>query len=150
MRTSTARRATRASLLLSLLLWPASAARALTAEEVLQMKQAGVSDETIQQMLENERLKDQQKVDDAPGAAMEQDKFANDHIGTWTTSDGRVVLSTGKADPQKDVFDPTVPQSGADQLPANVYPYVFPGAPGPPGPVMGPHGPIGGGAGGPR
>lgn len=147
---------TRTSLLLSvlpaLLLCSAGAARALTADEILQLKQAGVSDDTIQDMLQNERLKEQQKAADAPSAAMEQDKFANDHIGSWTTSDGRVVLSTGKADPQKDVFDPTVPQNPADTTPTNVYPYVFTGGgpPGPPGPVIGPHGPIGGGGFGPR
>lgn len=130
-----------------LLLCSAGAARALTAEEVLQLKQAGVSDDTIQDMLQNERQKEQQKAADAPSAAMEQDKFANDHIGSWTTSDGRVVLSTGKADPQKDVFDPTIPQNSGAATPLNVYPYVFTGAgpPGPPGPVIGPHGPIGGG-----
>lgn len=139
-------RTARTTLALALLLWPTTRVLALTAEEVLQLKQAGVSDETIQQMLENERQKNEQQAADVP-SAMKQDEFANDHIGTWTTSDGRVVLSTGKADPQKDVFDPTVPQSGADQMPMNVYPYVFPGAPGPPGPVVGPHGPIGGGPG---
>lgn len=132
-------------LLLTAIAVPA-VAHALTAEEVLQLKQAGVSDATIQQMLENERLKDQaQSGDDAPNAAMQEQKFANDHIGTWTTSDGRVVLSTGRADPQRDVFDPTVPQNGNDAMPANVYPYVFPGAPVGPAPVLGPHGPIGGG-----
>lgn len=128
-------------------------ARALTADEILQLKQAGVSDDTIQDMLQNERMKQQQKAADAPSAAMEQDKFANDHIGSWTTSDGRVVLSTGKADPQKDFADPTIPNSNADQQP-NVYPYVFtngqPGPPGPPAPVIGPHGPIGGGGFAPR
>jgi hypothetical protein len=64
-------------------------------------------------------------------------------MGTWNLSDGSVVLSTGKADPQKDVSDPTVPNANAQ--PMSVYPYVFGGgAPGPPGPVLGPHGPIGG------
>jgi len=118
---------------------------ALTAEEVLQLKQAGVSDETIQKMLDNESQKQQQ--DAAPNAAMQDQKFANDNIGSWTTSDGRVVLSTGKADPQKDVFDPTIQQSNGYQNQMNVYPYVFPGAPVGPAPVVGPHGPIGGGAG---
>lgn len=142
-----------AALLLSGLLGATSAprtAQALTAAEVEQLRNAGVSDDTIQDMLQNERLKDQQKAADAPTQAMEQDKFVNDHIGSWTNSEGRVVLSTGKADPQKDVFDPTVPQSSADTMPTAVYPYVFPGAPGPPAPVLGPHGPIGGGMGGPR
>ena len=110
-----------------------AAASALTADEVLQLRQAGVSDATIQQMLENERMKDQQQQADAPSAAMEQDKFANDHIGTWTNSEGRVVLSTGKADPQKDVFDPTVQNSNGDYGQSNVYPYVFPGRTGRPG-----------------
>lgn len=148
-------RAARAFVLWSLpaiLLCGASAARALTAEEIVQLKDAGVSDDTIQDMLQNERLKEQQKAQNAPSAAMEQDKFANDHIGSWTTSDGRVVLSTGKADPQKDFADPTIPNSNADSQP-NVYPYVFTnggGMPGPPGPVIGPHGPVGGGGFGPR
>lgn len=142
-------RSTRALVLWSLpalLLCAAGAAHALTADEILQLKQAGVSDDTIQDMLQNERLKEQQKAADAPSAAMEQDKFANDHIGSWTTSDGRVVLSTGKADPQKDVFDPTIPQNPADTTPTSIYPYVFTGVgpPGPPAPVIGPHGPIGG------
>jgi hypothetical protein len=119
---------------------------ALTADEVLQLKQAGVSDATIQQMLQNENLKEQRQQQDTP-AAMQEQKFANDHIGSWNTSDGRVVLSTGRADPQRDVFDPTVPNSNAN-APTNVYPYVFPGAPvGPPAPVIGPHGPPGGGMG---
>jgi len=138
---------------------PATQAWALSAEEVLQLKQAGVSDATIQQMLENERLKDDQQNpppqradDDVPNAAMQEQKFANDHIGTWNTSDGRVVLSTGRADPQRDVFDPTVPNSNSNEnQQMNVYPYVFPGAPvGPAAPVLGPHGPIGGGGPGPR
>lgn len=142
-------RSTRALLpwsLTALLLCAASGAHALTADEILQLKQAGVSDDTIQDMLQNERLKEQQKAANAPSAAMEQDKFANDHIGSWTTSDGRVVLSTGKADPQKDFFDPTIPQNQANTTPTNVYPYVFTGVgpPGPPAPVIGPHGPIGG------
>jgi hypothetical protein len=135
----------------ALLLCSATTARALTAEEVLQLRDAGVSDDMIQDMIKNERLKDQQKAQNAPSAAMEQDKFANDHIGSWTTSDGRVVLSTGKADPQKDFADPTIPNANADSQPS-VYPYVFTGAgqPGPPAPVIGPHGPIGGGGFGPR
>jgi hypothetical protein len=121
----------------------ATPARALTAEEVLQLRQAGVSDATIQQMLENERQKNE-RHDDVPQQMRDQ-KFANDHIGTWDTSDGRVVLSTGRADPQRDVFDPTVPQNNYGNGQMNVYPYVFPGAPGPaPAPVLGPHGPISG------
>lgn len=127
------------------LLAPAQRAAALTAAEVLQLKQAGVSDETIQKMLDNESQKQQQ--DAAPSAAMQDQKFANDNIGSWTTSDGRVVLSTGKADPQKDVFDPTIQQSNSYQNGTNVYPFVFPGAPVEPAPVIGPHGPIGGAAG---
>ena len=134
----------------ALLLCATLPARALTAEEIQQLKLSGVSDDTIQDMLQNERLKEQQKAQNAPSAAMEQDKFANDHIGSWTNSDGRVVLSTGKADPQKDFADPTIPNSNADSQP-NVYPYVFTGGGVPaPAPVIGPHGPIGGGGFGPR
>jgi hypothetical protein len=137
------------ALLLATTLAP-RAAQALTADQVLQLKQAGVSDATIQQMLENERVKEDQQHGNAPSAAMANQKFANDHIGSWTTSDGRVVLSTGRADPQRDMFDPTVPQNPNDySQQMNVYPYVFPGAPmgGGPAPVLGPHGPIGGGMG---
>jgi hypothetical protein len=114
----------------------ASPAAALTAEEVLKLREAGVSDETIQQMLANERAQaDQQGATEQ----MQQQKFANDNIGTWNTSDGRVVLSTGRADPDKDVFDPTVPQE--NPYPMSIYPYVFPNAgPGAPAPVIGPHG----------
>ncbi|MEW6268228.1 MAG: hypothetical protein AB1689_02885 [Thermodesulfobacteriota bacterium] len=132
-----------AALALALALASPQPAPALTAEEVLKLKEAGVSDETIQQMLANERAQADQS---AATEQMQQQKFANDHIGTWTTSDGRVVMSTGRADPQKDVFDPTIPQSGGE-YPMSVYPYVFPGAPGPPGPVLGPHGPLPGGLG---
>jgi len=132
------------ALLLALAASGPQRASALTADEVLKLREAGVSDETIQQMLSNEAAKQQQG---GASAQMQQQKFANDHIGSWTTSDGRVVLSTGRADPAKDVFDPTVPGSGND-YPMSVYPYVFPGgAPGPPGPVMGPHGPLGPGPG---
>jgi hypothetical protein len=134
----------------ALLLCAARPAHALTAQEILQLKDAGVSDDTIQDMLQDEKLKEQKKAADAPSAAMEQDKFVNDHIGSWTNSDGRVVLSTGKADPQKDFADPTIPNSNADSQP-NVYPYVFTGGGVPaPAPVIGPHGPIGGGGYGPR
>src|SRR5690606_4668659 len=55
-------RTARTTLALALLLWPTTRVLALTAEEVLQLKQAGVSDETIQQMLENERQKNQQQA----------------------------------------------------------------------------------------
>ncbi len=119
------------------------AAFGLTAEEVLKLREAGVSDETIRQMLENERAEaEAKKNDQAATEQMQQQEFASDHIGTWNLSDGRVVLSTGKADPAKDVFDPTVPQSNA--YPMSVFPYVFPGAPTGPAPVLGPHGPLGG------
>ena len=153
MRSFLTRTTTRALLLCglpALLLCAARPARALTAEEIQQLKLSGVSDDTIQDMLQNERLKEQNKAAEAPSAAMEQDKFVNDHIGSWTNSDGRVVLSTGKADPQKDFADPTIPNSNADNM-GSVYPYVFTGGgPPAPAPVLGPHGPIGGGGFGPR
>jgi len=145
----TTRRSSRIAVALGVALALAWAARAgaLTADEVLKLKQAGVSDETIQQMLDNERA--QQDAANARAGAtqqMQEQSYAADHIGTHELGDGTVVLSTGKADPQQDVFDPTVPNSNANTQPMSVYPYVFPGGPpGPPAPVLGPHGPIGAG-----
>jgi len=111
-----------------------SVAQALTADEVLKLKKAGVSDATIQQMLENDRLEqEQQDKNDGATAAQQEQKFANDNIGTWNTSDGRTVLSTGAANPSRDVFDPSVPGTGAAAYPMNIYPYVFPSAPMGPG-----------------
>jgi hypothetical protein len=148
MRTWTTTKTFCAALLATLLI--PGAARALTADEVLQLRQAGVSDATIQQMLKNESQKNAQQRADVP-SAMQNEKFANDHIGSWNTTDGRVVLSTGRIDPQRDVFDPTVPQNpNDDPQQMNVYPFVFPGGSGGTGgggPVLGPHGPIGGGMG---
>ncbi len=112
-------------------------ALALTADEVLRLRQSGVSDETIQKMLDQERS----EKAEIP-AAMVQQEYAQKHIGTWTTSDGSVVLSTGQSTNPDHYYDPTLPGSGSN-YPIGVYPYVFPGAYGSPGPM-----PYGGGAAG--
>jgi hypothetical protein len=104
----------------------------LTPDEVLKLRAAGVSDETIQKMIDAQSAQPQ----GVPQSMVEQD-YASHHIGTWNMPDGSVVLSTGKD--RQPGFDPTLPQS--NQYPINVYPYVFPGAggmPGPPGPVVAP------------
>lgn len=114
---------------------PASA-DTLTAEQVLELRKSGVSDATIRQMLENENqaMKDQQ-ADRVPDDLVEQ-SYANEHIGSWTTKDGRRVHSTGKGDYPNHAFDPTIP-STQPQYPVNVFPYV--GAPVPaPRPGNGP------------
>ena len=55
--------------LLATLLIPGTA-RALTADEVLQLRQAGVSDATIQQMLKNDAAKTAQQRADVPSAML--------------------------------------------------------------------------------
>lgn len=129
--------ALRASLAAACLLFLPAPAQALTADEVLKLRAAGVSDETIQKMLDSEK-------DSAAGVPqnMVDQEYATRHQGSWNLPDGSVVLSTGKS--QQPGFDPTIPQS--NPYPISVYPYVFgggggmPGPPGPagPGPVMAP------------
>ncbi|HZR84525.1 MAG TPA: hypothetical protein VFD92_25725 [Candidatus Binatia bacterium] len=111
------------------------AARGLTTEEVLKLREAGVSDETIQKMIDQEAA----NPSGVPQQMVDQE-YASRHIGSWNLPDGSVVLSTGKS--REPGFDPTLPQN--NQYPISVYPYVFPGGgmPGPPGPM----GPMGGGA----
>ena len=106
-----------------------TAAETLTPEQILELRKSGVSDATIRQMLENENqaMKDKQK-DRVPDDMVEQ-SYANEHIGSWTTKDGRRVFSTGKGDYPNHAFDPTIPSS-QPQSPVGVFPYV--GAPVPP------------------
>jgi hypothetical protein len=90
---------------------------ALTADEVLKLRQAGVSDETIQKLLDQETA-------DHPPARMTEQKYATDHIGSWNLDDGSVVLSTGKSDLPYHTYDPTLPQSSYSP---SINPYVFVG-----------------------
>jgi hypothetical protein len=116
----------------TVLAWAFDPARGLTADEVLKLRAAGVSNETIQKMIDSESA---QQPAPPPSDVVSED-YASHHIGTWDTPDGNVVLSTGKD--RQPGFDPTLPSS--NQYPINVYPYVFPGGgmPGPPGPVVAP------------
>jgi hypothetical protein len=58
-----------------------SASHALTVEEVLALRRAGVSDVTIQMLLEREDKTD----------------FPAERLGSYVTDDGRVIRSTGRA-----------------------------------------------------
>jgi hypothetical protein len=89
-------------------------AAALTPEEVLKLKAAGVSDETIQLMIKQER---EQRV---PPAMVEQG-YATDRMGTWKLKDGRTITSTGKR--QLPLHYPTEYPPPSPYLP-NIYPYV--------------------------
>ena len=75
------------------LLLPAPAADALTVAEILALKKAGVSEETLQMLIERER----------------DEKLMALRAGTWKLSDGRTVYSTeGLPNPEADV-QPYVP-----------------------------------------
>ncbi len=113
-------------LLLTTLLATPSWADTLTAEQVVELRKSGVSDATIRQMLKNDNqaMKDKQ-ADRVPDSLVEQ-SYANEHIGTWNTKDGRRVYSTGKGDYPNHAFDPTIP-SDRPQSSVGVFPYV--GAP---------------------
>ncbi len=80
-----------------------SPAYSLTVEEILALKKAGVGDETIQMLLEQEY----------------EERSAAEHLGTWTTLDGRVIRSTGKRHR---------PLSSSEvypgQYPVGVYPFI--------------------------
>ncbi len=117
---------TPAFLLLIAMLATPSWAGTLTADQVLELRKSGVSDATIQKMLDNDSqaMKDKQ-ADRVPDSMVEQ-SYANEHIGSWTTKDGRRVFSTGKGDYPNHAFDPTIP-SNQPQYPVGVFPYV--GAP---------------------
>ena len=75
--------------LVSGLLWITEKVHALTPEEVLKLKAAGVSEETIQMMLqyEFENNISQEKIEQG---------YTTDHMGTWKLKDGRTITSTGK------------------------------------------------------
>jgi hypothetical protein len=96
-------------------------ARCLTPEEVLKLRAAGVSDDTIQKMIDQE---EQQRI---PGSMVEQ-SYATKHMGNWTLEDGSVVHSTGQS--RQPFFDPTINPGQSSTQPYGIYPYVFPGAPG--------------------
>ena len=89
-------------------------ALALTPEEVLKLKKAGVSDETIQLMLEQER---ERRVP----SNMSEQGYATDHMGTWKLKDGRTITSTGKR--QLPLHYPTESPPPASYTP-DIYPYV--------------------------
>jgi len=110
-------------ILICVLLAGTSRAGTLTTEEVLKLRESGVSDQTIRQMLENESQA-QKAAQEArvPDELVEQ-SYANEHIGTWHTKDGRRVFSTGKGDYPAHAFDPTIP-SGQPQSPIGVFPYA--------------------------
>lgn len=118
----------RASLLL-LLGAAGGSAESLTAEQVLELRKAGVSDATIQKMLDQGS-----SAGSLPGP-LQQQAEATSHIGSWDLPDGTRVLSTGKSDMPNHFYDPTI--GGGNQYPLNIYPYVTPFGPGP--------GPAGGG-----
>ena len=65
-----------------------SAVFALSPAEVLKLKQSGVSEATIQMMLENEA------AGRVPSDKIEQ-SYATDGIGSWQLRDGRTIHSTG-------------------------------------------------------
>src|SRR5581483_399731 len=66
-----------------------SASFALTPEEILKLKAAGVSEETIQLLLQKEQ------EEQIPASTVEQG-YATDHMGAWKLKDGRTITSTGK------------------------------------------------------
>ena len=77
-----------------------SPAYALTVEEILALKKAGVSEETIQMLLERER----------------EERAMALRAGTWKTGDGRVVYSTeGNA---------TASQPYQEVYPLCIYPQI--------------------------
>jgi hypothetical protein len=93
------------SLLVSLLVFLLSSipAWALTTEEILALKKAEVSDETLQRLLEQEH----------------EDKLLTEHLGTWTTPDGRVIRSTGKRQ-----WSLNPPELHQPQYLIGVYPFI--------------------------
>lgn len=97
------------------LLFGASPAFSLTPEEVLKLKAAGVSEETLQLMLQKEQ------EDKVPSRTLEQG-YATDHIGTWKLQDGRTITSTGKR--QLPLHYPTAYPPASPYTP-NIYPYII-------------------------
>jgi hypothetical protein len=88
---------------------------ALTPEEVLKLKAAGVSEETIQLMLQKE-------PEDKVSSDMVQQGYATEHMGTWKLRDGRIIHSTGKR--QLPLHFPTEYPPPPPYMP-QLYPYVF-------------------------
>ena len=134
----------------------ARSAAALTADEVLRLKAAGVSDHTIQMMMKDEQADAANAASGPPPAqaappqaaqpqvpqSMVEQTYAEKHIGSWDLPDGSRVISTGQD--HNGFFDPTIPVQ--NPYPMNIYPYVFPGGGGPmPGPFPGGGGAAGGG-----
>ncbi len=79
------------SVIISLMLtafW-ASVAFTLTPTEVLKLKEAGLSEETIQMMLQNE-------AESRISSDQVEQGYATDHMGSWQLRDGRMIHSTGK------------------------------------------------------
>ncbi len=66
-----------------------SSTLALTSAEVLKLKEAGVSEETIQMMLQNE-------AESRISSGQVEQGYATDHMGSWQLRDGRTIHSTGK------------------------------------------------------
>lgn len=88
------------------------AAHALTPEEVLRLKAAGVSEDTIQLLLRNER-------ESRLSSEKLEQGYATDHMGTWKLRDGRTISSTGKR--QLPLHYPT------EYPPASEYaPHIYP------------------------
>jgi len=101
---------------------------ALSPEEVLKLKAAGVSEETIQLMLRSES---EHKV----SADKLEQGYATDHMGTWKLRDGRTITSTGKR--QLPLHYPT------EYPPPSPYaPYVYPYVNVPPPKVRRPSSPV--------
>jgi hypothetical protein len=73
----------------------------LTVEEILALKKAGVSEETIQMLLERER----------------EEKAMALRAGTWKLGDGRTVYSTEGA-------APPASQYGPEAYPLCIYPMI--------------------------
>ncbi|MBI3303440.1 MAG: hypothetical protein HYZ72_15360, partial [Deltaproteobacteria bacterium] len=91
-----------------------ASAFALTPEEVLKLKAAGVSDETIQMMLQKE-------LDDKVSSDTVEQGYATEHMGTWKLKDGRTIHSTGKR--QLPLHYPTEYPPPPPYAP-QIYPYV--------------------------
>src|SRR5258708_4098427 len=100
--------------LIAALLLEASTTFSLTPEEVLKLKAAGVSETTIQLMLQKEQ------EDKIPSRTLEQG-YATEHMGTWKLQDGRTITSTGKRQLPPDY--PTMYPPDSPYAPS-IYPYV--------------------------
>lgn len=99
----------------ALLLLSAPASFALTAEEVLKLKAAGVSEETIQLLL-------QKAPDDQLPSDIIEQGYATEHIGTWRLRNGQTIHSTGRRQlplHYPNVYPPLAPYSPP------IYPYVI-------------------------